>query len=58
MGSWRVKQLICDSLNGVRTIQKICTAALHNLNRDVGPLVKEEDQKTFHQLYKLQSKSI
>jgi len=58
MGSWRVKQLICDSLNGVITIQKICTAALHNLNRDVGPLVKEEDQKTFHQLYKLQSKSI
>ena len=57
MGCWRGKQLIGGSLNAGRTTQKICTAALRNLSRDAGPLVKEEGQKTFHQLYKPQSKS-
>ena len=34
-GCWRVKQLICDSLNGVRTTQTICAAALHAPDRDI-----------------------
>ena len=32
----RVKQLICDSLNGMRTTQIILAAALHILDRSPG----------------------
>ena len=34
----KVKELICDSLNGVRITQKILAAAIHTPDRDVGPL--------------------
>ena len=34
----RVKQLTCDSLNGMVIIQTIAATAVHTLDRDVGPL--------------------
>ena len=34
----RVKQLICDSLNGIIITQKILATAIHTPVRDVGPL--------------------
>ena len=34
----RVKQLICDSPNGMIVIQTIAATAIHTLGRDVGPL--------------------
>ena len=34
----RVRQLICDSLSGMRLIQTILTAAIHTPERDTGSL--------------------
>ena len=37
-GCWRVKQLICVSLNGVRITQSILATATHTPDRDASPL--------------------
>ena len=37
-GRWRVQQLICDSLNGMRTTQTNFATALCTLDRDASPL--------------------
>ena len=34
----RVKQLLCDSLNGIRITQTILATAICTSDRDVGPL--------------------
>ena len=34
----KVKQLICDSLNGMRLTQTTFAATIHTPDRDVGPL--------------------
>ena len=34
----RVKQLMCDNLNGMKITQIILTAAICTLDRDTGPL--------------------